>query len=53
MVGTMPVFLAVGATLFAHERMDATGWLALATSTAGAALIALSGRRAPRLAPGN
>jgi drug/metabolite transporter (DMT)-like permease len=41
MVGTMPVILAVGATLFAHERLDAVGWLALAVSTAGAALIAL------------
>ncbi|WP_260706423.1 DMT family transporter [Edaphobacter flagellatus] len=40
MVGTMPVILAVGATLFAHERLDATGWLALAASTTGAALIA-------------
>src|SRR5215472_10048459 len=27
MVGTMPVILAVGATLFAHERLDSTGWL--------------------------
>ncbi len=45
MVGTMPVILAVGAVLFAGERMDAIGWLALAGSTAGAALIALSGRR--------
>ena len=44
MVGTMPVILAVGAVLFAGERMDAIGWLALAGSTAGAALIALSGR---------
>jgi drug/metabolite transporter (DMT)-like permease len=43
MVGTMPVILAVGATIFAHERMDATGWLALAGSTAGAAMIALGG----------
>jgi drug/metabolite transporter (DMT)-like permease len=42
MVGTLPVILAVGATLFAHERMDTTGWLALAASTAGAAFIALS-----------
>jgi drug/metabolite transporter (DMT)-like permease len=41
MVGTMPVILAVGATFFAHERLDMTGWLALAASTAGAALIAL------------
>jgi len=46
MVGTMPVLLAVGATVFAHERMDATGWLALAGSTAGAALIALGARHA-------
>ena len=44
MVGTMPVILAVGATLFAHERMDTTGWLALAISTIGATLIALGAR---------
>jgi drug/metabolite transporter (DMT)-like permease len=44
MVGTMPVLLAVGATLFAHERLDRLGWIALACSTAGAALIALGGR---------
>jgi drug/metabolite transporter (DMT)-like permease len=43
MVGTMPVILAVGATLFAHERMDLLGWLALMVSTCGAALIALGG----------
>jgi drug/metabolite transporter (DMT)-like permease len=41
MVGTMPVLLAVGAAIFAHERMDLIGWLALATSTIGAGLIAL------------
>ena len=41
MVGTMPVMLAVGATLFAHERMDTTGWIALVLSTIGAAFIAL------------
>ncbi len=41
MVGTMPVFLAVAATIFAHERMDATGWFSLVVSTIGAALIAL------------
>jgi drug/metabolite transporter (DMT)-like permease len=46
MVGTMPVLLAIAATIFAHERMDATGWLALAASTAGAALIALGARHA-------
>jgi drug/metabolite transporter (DMT)-like permease len=40
MVGTMPVILAIGATLFAHERMDRAGWFALAVSTVGATLIA-------------
>ena len=44
MVGMMPVILAVGATIFAHERLDGMGWGALAASTAGAALIALGGR---------
>jgi drug/metabolite transporter (DMT)-like permease len=43
MVGTMPVILAVGAAAFAHERMDLVGWMALAGSTCGAGLIALSG----------
>ena len=43
MVGTMPVILAVGATLFAHERLHKLGWIALAVSTIGAALIALGG----------
>ena len=46
MVGTMPVLLAVAATLFAHERMDATGWISLAISTIGGALIALGARHA-------
>jgi drug/metabolite transporter (DMT)-like permease len=43
MVGTMPVILAVGAAIFAHERMDRVGWIALAGSTCGAGLIALGG----------
>jgi drug/metabolite transporter (DMT)-like permease len=43
MVGTMPVILAVGAAVFAHERMDRVGWMALAASTRGAGLIALGG----------
>ena len=43
MVGTMPVILAVGAAVFAHERMDWVGWAALAGSTLRAALIALGG----------
>ena len=41
MVGMMPVILAVGASIWAHERMDRIGWLALFGSTSGAALIAL------------
>lgn len=47
MVGTMPVILAVGATVFAHERMDRVGWAALAGSTCGAGLIALGGGMHP------
>jgi len=43
MVGTMPVLLALGATLFANERLDWIGWLALVGSTIGAALIVLGG----------
>jgi drug/metabolite transporter (DMT)-like permease len=43
MVGTMPVILAVGAAVFAHERMDRIGWVALGGSTCGAGLIALGG----------
>ena len=56
MVGTMPVILAVGASLFTHERLDWIGWLALAGSTIGVALIVLGGadhsaaRRGPTLA---
>ena len=37
------MILAVGAAFFAHERMDRVGWVALAGSTCGAALIALGG----------
>src|SRR6201991_751110 len=43
MVGTMPVILAVGAAIFAHERLHALGWAALLVSTIGAGLIALGG----------
>jgi drug/metabolite transporter (DMT)-like permease len=46
MVGTMPVFLAIGATIFTHERLGWTGWLALAGSTCGVTLITLSGGHA-------
>jgi drug/metabolite transporter (DMT)-like permease len=41
MVGTLPVLLAVASSLFAHERMDTVGWLALVGSTVGVALIVL------------
>ncbi len=44
MVGTMPVILAVGAAVFARERMDGVGWAALAGSTVGAGMIALGHR---------
>jgi drug/metabolite transporter (DMT)-like permease len=43
MVGTMPVLLAVAASLFAHERLDGLGWVALFGSTVGVALIVLGG----------
>jgi drug/metabolite transporter (DMT)-like permease len=43
MVGTLPVLLALGASLFTHERLDAVGWVALAASTLGVALIVLGG----------
>jgi drug/metabolite transporter (DMT)-like permease len=42
MVGTMPVILAIGATMFAKERLSGIGWGAIAVSTVGAVLIALS-----------
>jgi len=47
MVGAMPVLLAAAAALFAGERLDFVGWLALFGSTAGAALIVLGGSRGP------
>ncbi len=45
MVGSMPVLLAVGAALFAGERLDLVGWAALAASTVGAALVVLGAHR--------
>jgi drug/metabolite transporter (DMT)-like permease len=50
MVGAMPVLLAAGAAFFApkgskEERLDLFGWMALAASTVGAALIALGSNR--------
>jgi drug/metabolite transporter (DMT)-like permease len=47
MVGAMPVLLAAAAALFAGERLDWIGWLALVGSTCGAALIVLGGTRGP------
>jgi len=47
MVGTMPVLLGVAAVLFAGERLDPVGWIALVGSTLGAALIVLGGHRGP------
>ncbi|MGA2890179.1 MAG: DMT family transporter [Terracidiphilus sp.] len=47
MVGSMPVMLAAAAALFAGERLDLFGWLALVGSTVGAALIVLGGSRGP------
>ena len=44
MVGAMPVLLAAGAALFTAERLDRAGWMAIAASTVGAALVVLGGR---------
>ena len=41
MVGGLPVLLAAGSALFAHERVTLSRWIALLASTVGAALIAL------------
>lgn len=46
MVGTLPVILALAATLFTSERMDQISWFALVGSTIGASLIVLGGRSA-------
>jgi len=43
MVGAMPVMLAVAATVFAGEKLDWLGWVALCGSTVGAALVTLGG----------
>jgi drug/metabolite transporter (DMT)-like permease len=53
MVGTMPVILAIGACIFAHERLDLIGWFALTASSAGVTLIVLgSNNRAGNAAQG-
>jgi len=45
MVGAMPVMLAAGAAVFAGEKLDRLGWIALCGSTLGAALVTLGGSR--------
>lgn len=45
MVGAMPVMLAVAAAIFAGEKLDRLGWVALIGSTIGAALVTLGGAR--------
>jgi drug/metabolite transporter (DMT)-like permease len=45
MVGILPMLLAIAAVVFSGERLRIFGWLALAASSCGAALIALSGTR--------
>jgi drug/metabolite transporter (DMT)-like permease len=47
MVGTLPMLLAVAAVVFAKERLHCGSWLALAASTFGGALIALSSKKEP------
>jgi len=46
MVGALPVPLAVAAAIFAGERLDWMGWLALCGSTVGVAMVTLGGTRA-------
>ncbi len=43
MVGTMPGILALGAAVFAGERLPRSGWLALAGASVGVGLIVVSG----------
>lgn len=47
MVGAMPVLLAAAAAVFAKERLNWLGWMALGGSTIGAALVTLGGTRTP------
>jgi drug/metabolite transporter (DMT)-like permease len=47
MIGLTPIVIALGAVIFTHERLPAIGWIALVTSTVGAALIALAGSHRP------
>lgn len=47
MVGSIPMMLAAAAVLFAGERLDGIGWLALAGSTTGVCLIVLGNSHGP------
>jgi drug/metabolite transporter (DMT)-like permease len=46
MVGTLPMLLAIAAVSFSGEQLHSGGWMALAASTVGAGLIALSSKNA-------
>lgn len=46
MVGAMPVLLAAAAVIFAGERLDPIGWVALCASTVGACMVVLGGSHA-------
>jgi len=46
MVGAMPVLLAAAAAMFAGERLNLLGWVALCASTVGAAMVVLGGSHA-------
>lgn len=46
MVAALPMLLAVAAVIFSRERFRSAGWVALAASSVGAALIALSSKTA-------
>ncbi len=50
MVGTLPMLLAMAAVVFSRERLHVGGWLAVAASTVGAALIALSSKKGSSVA---
>jgi drug/metabolite transporter (DMT)-like permease len=50
MVGTLPMLLALAAVLFSGEEWHFGGWLALAASTTGAGLIALSSKNSSGVA---
>jgi drug/metabolite transporter (DMT)-like permease len=46
MIGMAPMLLALGAALFAGERLDRRGWAAIMASTSGATLIVLGAPQA-------